>query len=195
MDRSGSLREGDAEALLHLVEDARHDDPGEAFPWEVFRGLRRLIPCDFDVGYISNNYVEHWSPMHQLLDQDDLPLVEIVRERQPDPEATPFWDVFWASCCSYPQRSGDLRSVTMTTDFHRTGRVRANDPLREILPTNHALTVSFPEVVPGTYRRIVLRRIEDRPFTERDRQILQLLRPHLHEIWLDAERRPAACPG
>ena len=31
-------------------------------------------------------------------------------------------------------------------------------------------------------------------FTERERQIAMLLRPHLQEIWLDAERRRAGVP-
>jgi len=196
VDGSGSLREGDVEAMLRLVDDARQDDPGPAFPWVLFHGLRRLIPCDVDVGYICNNYSERWSPMHQLLDEDHAHHVEVVDERPPDPDAEPFWDLFWDSHCGYPQRSGDLRSVTMTSDFYPTARDRAADPMHEVLPDfTHAMTVSFPEVVPGAYRRIVLRRAEDRSFTERDRQILQLLRPHLHEAWLDAERRRACVPA
>ena len=46
MSGSSHLRDGDVDALLRLIEDARHDDPGEAFPWELLQGLRHLIRCD-----------------------------------------------------------------------------------------------------------------------------------------------------
>ena len=34
----------------------------------------------------------------------------------------------------------------------------------------------------------------NRDFSERDRLVLQLLRPHLHEVYLDAERRRRGIP-
>ena len=58
--------------MVRLVEDARHDDPGEVYPWELFHRLRQLIPCDYDIGFISNNHLERWSPMHQLLDENEM---------------------------------------------------------------------------------------------------------------------------
>jgi DNA-binding NarL/FixJ family response regulator len=53
--------------------------------------------------------------------------------------------------------------------------------------------VSLP-APPGEARRVVLFRAGGPPFTERDRAVLALLRPHLQEVWLDAERRRARVP-
>lgn len=195
MPGSGHLREGDVAAMLTVVEDARRDDPGEAFPWELFHGLNRLIPCDFDIVYLRNNYVEHTTPLCQFHDGNGNH--GSYQQADPDPATEPFWDCFWGSFCSYPQRSGDTRSVILTTDFHRTARDRSNDPMAEVLVgIEHGLIVSIPGGdAPGEYRRILLRRSEDREFTERDRQVMALLRPHLQEIWLDAERRRAGVPS
>ena len=195
MSGSGHLREGDVGLMIAVIEDARRDASGDAFPWELFHGLNRLIPCDFDVTYLQNSYVEHTTPLCQFLDGNGRQ--GSYRQVDPDPSTEPFWDRFWGSFCSYPQRSGDLRSVILTTDFHPTARDRANDPMAEVLVgIEHGLIVSMPgENAPGEYRRVLLRRSEDREFTERDRQVMTLLRPHLQEIWLDGERRRAGIPS
>ncbi len=192
MSGSNLLRQGDIDALLRLIEDARHDDPGEAFPWELLQGLRRLIPCDYQIIYNNLDFREHRVVLSQYLDEEDRPGLDW--QEAPDPEDEPFWDYFWESHCSYPQRTGDLRSVIQTADFHPTASDRARDPLSEILAgITHDMFVSMP-AAPGQLRRILLRRAEDRAFSERDRQVLALLRPHLQEIWLDAERRRAGLP-
>jgi DNA-binding CsgD family transcriptional regulator len=109
---------------------------------------------------------------------------------QPD---HPFWRYWWHGLCSWPQRSGDLRSVIHTGDFFPTEQERRADPISEILPSlKAAMIVSLP-APPGEARRIVFMRATG-SFTERDRQIAMLLRPHLQEIWLDAERRRAGVP-
>lgn len=193
MPSSSHLREGDVDALLRLIEDARHDDPGEAMPWELMVGLLRLVPCDVEVVYNHLDFTEHREVLGQWLHVEEGPGIE--RQDAPAPEDQPFWDCFWDSMCSYPQRSGDLRSVIQTADFYPTARKRGYDPLAEVLGDQHthSMFVSMP-APPRQYRRIMLRRLEDKAFTERDRQVLALLRPHLQEIWLDAERRRAGVP-
>ena len=46
---------------------------------------------------------------------------------------------------------------------------------------------------PGQTRRVGFWRT-NRDYSERDRLVLQLLRPHLHEVYLDAERRRHGIP-
>jgi hypothetical protein len=36
------------------------------------------------------------------------------------PDEQVFWEHYWDSPCSYPDRSGDVRSVTMISDFYST---------------------------------------------------------------------------
>jgi ABC-type cobalt transport system substrate-binding protein len=45
----------------------------------------------------------------------------------------PWFDIFWSSPCSYPDRSGDLESPTLLSDFYTHGRMRTaagNGPWR-----------------------------------------------------------------
>jgi DNA-binding NarL/FixJ family response regulator len=46
----------------------------------------------------------------------------------------------------------------------------------------------------GRSLRLVLHRGPGRDFSERDRALLTLLRPHLHQAYLDAERRRRGIP-
>jgi DNA-binding CsgD family transcriptional regulator len=46
----------------------------------------------------------------------------------------------------------------------------------------------------GQSRRIVFARTRGWAFTERDRAVVALLRPHLQEAWADAEYRRSAAP-
>jgi DNA-binding NarL/FixJ family response regulator len=51
-----------------------------------------------------------------------------------------------------------------------------------------------PAAGPGRYVRLVLHRGPGPDFSERDRAVLTLLRPHLHQAYLDAERRRHPVP-
>ena len=57
---------------------------------------------------------------------------------------------------------------------------------------------AWPEVtlptLPGNTRTVAFFRDSGADFTERDRLALQLLRPHLYEVYLDAERRRHGVP-
>jgi DNA-binding CsgD family transcriptional regulator len=106
----------------------------------------------------------------------------------------PFWRYWWPGLCSWPQRSGDLRRVIQTRDFLPTEHDWLADPISELLPAvREAMIVSLP-AAPGEARRICFMRYGGPSFTERDRQLAMLLRPHLEEVWLDAERRRAGVP-
>jgi ATP/maltotriose-dependent transcriptional regulator MalT len=48
--------------------------------------------------------------------------------------------------------------------------------------------------MPGHYRKISFWRSSDTEFTERDRLVVQLLRPHLWELFLDSQRRLGRVP-
>ncbi|NUW31829.1 response regulator transcription factor [Nonomuraea sp. SMC257] len=113
------------------------------------------------------------------------------------------WEHYW-DCrpCSYPDRSGDLRSVVTVADFysarqwHSTGMY--GDYFRP-LGIEHELMLCLPAGTPGTgglgrTLRIFLFRGPGPDFSERDRALLTLLRPHLYEAYLDAERRRHPAP-
>jgi DNA-binding CsgD family transcriptional regulator len=187
----GHLCERDAETLLQVLEDSRRDDPAEALPWALLDGLQRLIPCDLEVSYQHHVPAARRTPLIQAVGPDTGR--EVLR-LGPDPVDEPFWQLWPTSICSWPQRTGDLRTVVNTGDFLPTDRARRADPmLRYLDGLRYSLIVSLP-APPGEARRLIFQRGWDRPFTERDRQVAALARPHVQEIWLDAEQRRRGVP-
>lgn len=101
-----------------------------------------------------------------------------------------FWAHYWdCDPCSYPDRSGDLRSITKISDFysarqwHGTGMYR--DQFRGEI--EHEMMMCLP-AGPGRSVRLIFFRGAGADFSERDRGLLALLRPHLHEAYRAAER-------
>jgi DNA-binding CsgD family transcriptional regulator len=187
---TSELYAADVERLVRVLDDARVDDPGPAMPWALLAGLQRLVPCDLDVSYQHHDH-------HALRNRCIQAYADGAREgpapaRGGGPDH-PFWRYWWQGLCSWPQRSGDLHTVIQTQDFLPTERDRLADPISELLPdVRAAMIVSLP-APPGEARRVCFMRATG-TFSERDRQVAALLRPHVQEIWLDAERRRAGVP-
>ncbi len=192
MAHTGHLRAGDGDAVLRLLEDARDDEPGPALPWALLDGIAALLGRDTLASY------QVLAPLRRqmVLAQGILgPTRECCPEVETDDPDDPFFDLWWDDPMrSYALRSGDRHSVKLTTDFFPTLREARNRPL----PVQDCW---FPAVMcmplpaaPGFVRFIAFGRNEWPGFDERDRQIATLLRPHVQEIWLDAERRRGGVP-
>jgi len=103
-----------------------------------------------------------------------------------------YWSGHWAddSCC-YPEVSGDHTSVTTTTDFYSDLEYRARG-LGAAYHWMECLMVPLPW--DGTRdRRLLFWRVEGARFTERDRLVLTLLRPHFTSV-LEAHDRAGLDP-
>ncbi|WP_421735562.1 helix-turn-helix transcriptional regulator [Cellulomonas sp.] len=189
------LHAGDAEAVVDLIESSRESNPGLSFPEATFEGLRRLFPgCHFQ--YQVNDVIGRrriW--VHGM--GPDGPLYEDGSGPDDIEEDRYFFDVIWQDpMCSLPLRTGDRRTILMTPDFFPTRRDMLNRPFtREFCPEIvSVLSICLPSLH-GYERRISVGREEGRVFDERDRCVAELLRPHLQEIWLDAERRRVGAPA
>lgn len=194
MDRTGHLHAGDGDAIVRIIADAHHDEPGPGLPWALLAGLRALLGRDTLVGY------QVYAPPSRLFELEQAMLDADVRECSPDGEPNQpedhFFRWWWADAmCSYPQRTGDLQSILLTTDFFATMRQHLSRPIRQVVDPDvrSTMVLSLP-APPGLVRRLTLARREWPGFDERDRQVATLLRPHVQEIWLDAERRRAGVP-
>lgn len=96
-----------------------------------------------------------------------------------------------------PDLTGDLRSVVKIADFysarqwHSTGMYcdlyRPQGMEYELMLTLPACPGRSPG--PGKTLRLFLFRESGADFSEADRALLTLLRPHLYQAYLDAERR------
>jgi DNA-binding CsgD family transcriptional regulator len=113
------------------------------------------------------------------------------------------WEHYWdCKPCSYPDRSGDLRSISKISDFYSARQWHATGMYHDLYrPTGieHYIYLCLPEASgqtpePGRTVRLVLSRGPGPDFSERDRALLTLLRPHLHQAYRDAERRRQVTP-
>jgi DNA-binding CsgD family transcriptional regulator len=205
MSCSSQLRMGDLDLLLAFLGEARSAEPGEGMPWDVLAGLLELIHCDDGVQYQEIDVAHERNPVCQDLTGDGTHDLWDARRLDPafveqvegDELERRTWQQWWADpMCSYPQRSGDRRSVFHTGDFFPTTHDLLNRPAVHD-QSGHPKAVMIVQLPapPGFERRLAFARRSDGGFTDRDRQIVELLRPHLQEIWLDAERRRAGVPA
>ena len=190
-----TVRGQDLRALARIVSEDRPDLPADGgLPESLLADLMGQIRCDrvILIGFDSGRKADWFAQLVPLL---NLGWDEIERA---------YWQHYWDSrFCSNPGRTGDLRSITKITDFystrqwHSTGMYADHDRLFGV---EHSLMLCLPEAPPGTiagperHVRLYLSRGPGPDFSERDRALLTLLRPHLHQAYLDAERRRHPVP-
>jgi DNA-binding CsgD family transcriptional regulator len=182
---SGLLRERDLRALTAVVEDGVRDDPGPAVPWAVLHRLHQLIPADAVLFEEADLQGRRPVADQAFLDGGDQWF---------DGPETPADPEVWAAHAaflpySYWARTGDVAAVRWS-DFYSQTELR-NQPFYDLIHQDSAVryAINLPLPAPTGWTRKVGFFRTHRDFSERDRLALQVLRPHLHEVYLDAERR------
>lgn len=110
---SSSLAASEADICrLAAIVTARREDPAEGLPPSLLSDLMDQIRCDA-VAFqgMDSGRQGYW--FHQDFPADDAgdELAEAVYQG--------FWQQYWDSAiCSYPDRTGDLRSVLTVPDFY-----------------------------------------------------------------------------
>ncbi len=188
-------------AMARMVNTERVDVPVEhGLPPSLLIDLTRQIGCDV-IGLVEFDSTGRTCPFVQS--------IPFLVSRTPDPAGAPVtdfdpvqWSHYWeCECCSYPDRSGDFRSVVGIGDFYSDRQWRSIGTrcgINRPLGFAHSLMLTLP--VPGATRasgrsvRLCLFRGPGRDFTDRDRAVLTLLRPHLLESYLAAERQRHPTP-
>ncbi len=175
-------------ALAAIVSESRPDLPEVGLPWSLISDLTDLIPSDIVVlcGVAHRPHTPAW--FLQQTSPDDA-----------DGEA--YWQHYqdFAPTC-YPEGGGDLRQVIKYSDFYSAWQWHNSgiycDYFR-VAGVEQALMLFLP--APGwssrdATLRLVFFRGPGPDFSERDRAVLTLLRPHLHQAYLDAWRRRHPVP-
>jgi DNA-binding CsgD family transcriptional regulator len=186
----------DLRALAAIVSQDRPDLPdGEGLlPPSLLADLMDQIPCDG----ISLERYDTGRQVHRWLQGDD----EDDDDELPEGWARMFWTHYWdCLLCSHPVRTGDLRAVVKTSDFYSARQWHSTGMYIDCIRPQgmeHHLGVALPEVPemagPGRYVRLFFHRAPGPDFSERDRALLVLLRPHLQQAYLDAMRRRHPVP-
>jgi DNA-binding CsgD family transcriptional regulator len=207
-----TISERDLHALLGIVSDGQQEDlPATGLPWSVLSGLQEQVRCDAMVviGHVTSPPAEPLlepeggigsRPLpRQPDDQGELCLMhyeeagsQVLVFQQGFP-ATPDYcgdeeECWECPACSYPNRTGDLRSVIKLSDFYSSRQLHSTNMYGASMRRTgheHELMVSLP----NDRARLWFYRGPGPDFSERDRGLLALLRPHLYEVYVDAERR------
>lgn len=195
--------ERDLRTLAGIVSDHRADLPAEGLPPSLLADLMSQIRCDviafagFDSGRQETWFVQAIPETRFLQAFPDCG--ETVTEHL-DPVD---WQNYWhCQSCSYPDRTGDLRSIVNNADFYSARQwhsIGSRCGINGRLGFEHDLMLTLPATSgpvhgPGRTMRLFFFRGVGPDFSERDRALLTLLRPHLHEIYLDVERRRDPVP-
>jgi DNA-binding CsgD family transcriptional regulator len=185
----------DLRALAAIVSQDRTDLPdGEGLPPSLLADLKDQIHCD-GMGFVDFDSGRQGDWFAQEIPPTDTPGWEDLDRA--------YWKHHWdCRFCSYPGRTGDLRSVIKITDFYSTRQWHSTGMYTDhnrLLGFEHGLMLFLPEsqpqiTGPRRHLRLYLNRGPGPDFSERDRALLTLLRPHLHQAYLDAERRRHPVP-
>jgi DNA-binding CsgD family transcriptional regulator len=182
--------ERDLRALAGIVSQDRADLPEDGLPPSLLADLMSQIRCDA-LSFLGND-----SDRQEMWFGQDLPADDAGDQQA-------FWEHYWdCESCSYPDRTGDLRSILKIADFYSARQWNATGMYWDYyrpLGFEHELKLSLPTgrqqlAGPGRTVRLVFFRGPGPDFSERDRALLVLLRPHLHQAYLDAERRRHPVP-
>jgi DNA-binding CsgD family transcriptional regulator len=183
-----TVSENDLRTLLGIVGDHRSDVSAVGLPPSLLTELTDQIRCD-ELQFFGQDTPRQFEWFGQVLSADGG-----VTEDDPAHQQL-YWELYWDSICSYPDRTDDVRSVTTVSDFYSARQWHSTAMYSEMFRPSgveHELLLCLPA---GRLRtvRLLLCRGPGPDFSERDRALLALLRPHLHQAYLDAEhrRRPA----
>jgi DNA-binding CsgD family transcriptional regulator len=174
------VSERDAGALLDLVHEGASANGREPFPPAVLLGLARLIPSDALVGYQDVDLTRGCV----VLDR-----VEVLARR----DTATVTEATHRFCRQNPLRD-TVRSresrVLKLSDFHTRPQLRRLDFYVEVwrpLGIDDCLRMWLP--APPDSARVVFLERGGRPFGNRDRTLLELLKPHLIRFRANAEFR------
>jgi DNA-binding CsgD family transcriptional regulator len=186
----------DLRALAAIVSQDRPDLPGGEglLPPSLLADLMGQIRCDG----ISLERYDTGRQVHRSLQGDD----EDDDDGPSEDHNRVFWTHYWdCLICSHPVRTGDLRSVVRTSDFYSARQWHSTGMYVDCIRpqgVEHHLMLALPELAemagPGRYVRLVFHRAPGPDFSERDRALVVLLRPHLYQACLDVERRRHPVP-
>ena len=175
------MSERDVAALLDVVHEGASATGREPFPTIVLQRLARLIPADALVGYqeadISSGCV--------VLDR-----VEVLGQR----DTTPVTEATHRFCEQNPLRDPlrwRERRVLKLSDFYTRAQLRRLDFYVEVwrpLGVDDCLRMWLP-AEPLEHARVIFLERGGRPFTDRERTLLELLKPHLIRFRVNAEFR------
>ena len=181
-----SITARDAASLLEIVHNGARDVGHDPFPPSVLHGLARMIPSDACVGYQEADV------------RSDFRVVELVEVIGTPPSAKTeraFHTLGWQNpmhCRLHAREEGVIRLSDLLTRRQRT-KLEYNDAVWRPHGIDDALRMWLP-APRGRARSVYLER-SGRNYSDRERTLFELLRPHLSRIRINAESRRRLLPA
>lgn len=157
-----------------LVQTLEHDPAGAEFCAPALTLLAELIGCD-DVSRVTLK-----PSVRQLVDHVCYGAAEAPAQDQEQVDRL-FWPAYFQTMvCRYPQLPGGSTAVLSATDLmsQREFKRSLTGELFKLQGVRHNVIVPL-RVLGGVEDRLELFRFDGAPFTEADKVMLRLLRPHL----------------
>ena len=134
-----TVRGRDLRALAGIVSEDRGEPPAHGLAPSLLGDLLGLIRCDFlsFVGMDTGQQASRFGQAAPLEPGDDW--------EESEEDVAPFWRHYWdSSCCSYPDQTGDLRSVTKISDFYSARQWHNTGMHCDYLRVEHEIMVCLP---------------------------------------------------
>ncbi len=172
--------------MLDIVHDAALETGHEPFPPSVLFGLARLIPSDACVGYQEVDV----SGRLRIVE-----LIEVIGVPPSPKTEDAFHTLGWQNPMHCRLHGRDERALRLSDLLTRRKRLKLeyDELVWKVHGIDDALRIWLP-APPGRARSIYLERTGT-DYTDRERTLLQLLRPHLARVRLHAESRRRVDPS
>jgi DNA-binding CsgD family transcriptional regulator len=172
----GALRRVDLEAILDFLVDASELEFDAPFPARLVARVSELVPSA-DMAYLENDLVARRTPV----------MVGRAGAVQDDEDDLLYWRVGPCPLTTYRVDSRDLAAMRLSDVTDRRRYVETPVYREYFAPyhVEHLLEVGLP-ASPGQLRSFLFCRTKaEGDFSQRDRAVLDALRPHF--AWLEAE--------
>jgi DNA-binding CsgD family transcriptional regulator len=178
-----ALARGDVERLLSFVAQAESMGADDPFTPELLVELGRLVEADW-IGYNELDCIRRRT----------LLLTQLPGEHDAAGLDEDAWEILQDHPVCQAHVRGDFRTLKVSDFLNRREfhRMKLYTDWFRPFGVEYELELAIPSPLWHT-RTFIFDREAGRDFTERDRLILDLLKPHLVRLWQDAnERRQAS---
>jgi DNA-binding CsgD family transcriptional regulator len=172
-----TVSEHDTLVLRDIVASATTvEDDRAPVPWPFLAGLGELFRSEH--GYLAE--LDTISRRHVFMQR--LEGQEVVHESLEEARVNSFWTKFWTpEGCGHPSLTGDIETVTKRSDFRSVRELRS---LGKWSPEcANYLMARIRLAQSGHHLRLLLYRSQGSDFSERERLMLTLLRPHIEHAY------------
>lgn len=188
------ITDTDVRALLGVFDQCQPAADDDIFYADVLTGLREQIPCD-DISFQLMDVAEQRVRSIGITD-DGVQRTESIGRA--DEFMTLFWQQFWEEGgCAGPLATGDYSTLLHHAETRRSLRF-ASTPLGCLYDEMGVQDEMMVPMTPlgGTDRRLLLWRDKGGPdFSEREKVMLALVRPHLAELHTRRDRELRSEPN